>query len=149
MSRQGQVQAIPASVAKESLDQIKRDPTFIAAHADDPKFTFTANGSEKISNVDAKIVDVNADGTALRWYVDPATGVLLRESYTATGQSGPFHGETDLSEWKTFDGISIPTRHTNRQDGKDASVVVFTDVHINPEVDPKLFDIPAATDAAK
>jgi len=149
MSRQGQVQTIPASVAKESLDQIKRDPTFIAAHADDPKFTFTANGSEKISNVDAKIVDVNADGTALRWYVDPATGVLLRESYTATGQSGPFHGETDLSEWKTFDGISIPTRHTNRQDGKDASVVVFTDVHINPEVDPKLFDKPAATDAAK
>src|SRR5215468_3972282 len=148
-SMQGQVRAIPASAAKESLDQIKRDPTFIAAHADDPKFTFTANGSEKISNVDAKIVDVNADGTALRWYIDPATGVLLRESYTATGQTGPFHGETDLSEWKTFDGISIPTRHINRQDGKDSSVVVFTEVHINPEVDLKLFDKPQATDAAK
>jgi zinc protease len=149
MSAQGQVRPISASAAKESLDQIKRDPTFIAAHTDDPKFTFTANGSEQISNIDAKIIDVNADGTVLRWYVDPATGVLLRESYMATGSSGPFRGETDLSEWKTFDGVNIPTKHTNRQDGKDSSVVVFSEVHINPEVDPKLFDKPAGGDTAK
>src|SRR5262249_16870063 len=55
---QGKGRPTPASAAKESLDQIKRDPTFIAAHTDDPKFTFTANGSEKISNIEAKIVDV-------------------------------------------------------------------------------------------
>jgi len=149
MSAQGQVRPIPPSAAKESLDQIKRDPTFIAAHADDPKFTFTANGSEKISNIDAKIIDINADGTAVRWYVDPASGILLRESYTATGQAGPFRGETDLSDWKVFDGINIPTKHTNRQDNKDSSVVTFTEVHINPEVDPKLFDKPAAGETAK
>ncbi len=149
MSAQGQVRPIPSSAAKESLDQIKRDPTFIAAHTDDPKFTFTADGSEKISNIDAKIVDINADGTAVRWYVDPASGILLRESYTASGQAGPFRGETDLSDWKVFDGVNIPTKHTNRQDGKDSSVVTFTEVRINPEVDSKLFDKPAAADAAK
>jgi hypothetical protein len=145
MAAQGQIRPIPPSGAKESLDQIKRDPTFIASRVDDPKFTFTANGSEKVGNVDAKIVDVNADGTALRWYVDPARGVLLRESYTATGNSGPFQGETDLSEWKSFDGVSFPTRHVNKQDGKESSVVTFTEVHINPQVDPKLFDKPATT----
>ena len=145
MAAQGQVRPIPPSGAKESLEQIKRDPTFIASRVDDPKFTFTANGSEKVGNVDAKIVDVNADGTALRWYVDPARGVLLRESYTATGNSGPFQGETDLSEWKSFDGVSFPTRHVNKQDGKESSVVTFTEVHINPQLDPKLFDKPAAT----
>jgi zinc protease len=149
MSAQGQVRPIPSSAAKESLDQIKRDPTFIAAHTDDPKFTFTANGSEKISNIEAKIVDVNADGTTVRWYVDPASGTLLRESYTATGNAGAFHGETDLSEWKTFDGVNVPTKHVNRQDGKDSSVVTFSDVHINPNVDPKLFDKPAAGDTPK
>ncbi len=149
MSAQGQVRPIPASAAKESLDQIKRDPTFIASHSDDPKFTFTANGSEKISNIDAKIVDVNADGTTVRWYVDPASGLILRESYSATNNSGPFQGETDLSEWKMFDGVNVPTRHTNRQDGKEASVVTFTEVHINPEVDPKLFDKPSAAPPAQ
>ena len=144
MSAQGQVRLIPASAAKESLDQIKRDPTFIAAHLDDPKFIFTSNGSEKVGNIEAKIVDVNADGTAVRWYVDAASGLLLRESYTATSNSGPFHGETDLSEWKVFDGVNLPTRHTNKQDGKESSVVTFTEVHMNPEVDPKLFDKPVA-----
>ena len=143
MSAQGQVRQIPASGAKESLEQIKRDPTFIASHVDDPKFTFTANGSEKIGDVEAKVVDVNADGTLLRWYVDPARGILLRESYSATGNSGPFHGETDLSEWKTFDGVNFPTKHVTKQDGQASSVVTFTEVHINPQVDPKLFEKPA------
>jgi len=147
MSAQGQVRPIPPSAAKESLDQIKRDLTFIASHSDDPKFTFTANGSEKISNVDAKIVDVNADGTAVRWYIDPASGLILRESYMATNNSGSFRGETDLSDWKVFDGVSVPTKHTNRQDGKESSVVTFTEVHFNPELDPKLFDKPAAAPA--
>jgi zinc protease len=145
MAAQGQVRPIPGSNAKESLDQIKRDPTFIAAHLEDPKFTFTANGFEKVGNVEAKIVDINADGTALRWFVDPARGVLLRESYTATGNTGPFQGETDLSEWKSFDGVSFPTRHVNKQDGKESSVVTFTEVHINPQLDPKLFDKPSTT----
>jgi zinc protease len=149
MAAQGQVRPIPASAAKESLDQIKRDPTFIASHSDDPKFTFIANGSEKVNNVDTKIVDVNADGTAVRWYIDPATGMLLRESYSATNNSGPFQGETDLSEWKVFDGVNVPTRQINRQDGKESSVVTYTEVHINPEVDPKLFDRPSAAPPAQ
>src|SRR5262249_51455207 len=122
--------------------------TFVAAHVDDPKFTFTANGTQKVGNVDAKIVDVNADGTAVRWYVDPATGTLLRESYTATGDSGPFQGETDLSEWRAFDGVKIPTRHVNRQNGTQSSVVTFTNVHLNPPVDEKLFEKPASAAAA-
>ncbi|PYX33717.1 MAG: hypothetical protein DMG81_20905 [Acidobacteria bacterium] len=143
MAAQGQVRPIPASGAKESLEQIKRDPTFIGSHLEDPKFTFAANGSEKVGEVDAKILDVNADGTAIRWYVDPQSALILRESYTATGPSGPFHGETELSDWKVFDGVNFPTRHVNKQDGKDSSTVTFTEVHINPQVDPKLFDKPA------
>jgi len=41
----------------------------------------------------------------------------------------------------------VPTKHTNRQDGKESSVVTFTEVHFNPELDPKLFDKPAAAPA--
>ncbi len=145
MAAQGQVRDIPSSQRKESLDQIKRDLTFVAQHVDDPKFTFTAGGSEKIGDVEAKIVDVNADGTPIRWYVDPKTGRVLKETYSANGSSGPFQGETDLSDWKTFDGVMFPVKHLNKQNGKDTSVVTFTEVHFNPEVDPKLFDRPAAS----
>jgi zinc protease len=145
MAAQGQVRPLPEAQHKESLEQVKRDLTFIAQHADDPKFTFTVNGSEKIGDVETKIVDVNADGTAIRWYVDPKTGRVLRETYAALGASGAFQGQTDLSDWKTFDGITFPLKHVNKQDGKDTSIVTFTEVHFNPDVDPKLFDKPAAT----
>jgi zinc protease len=144
MAAQGQVRSLPEPQRKESLDQVKRDLIFIAQHADDPKFTFTANGSEKIGDVETKIVDVNADGTSIRWYVDPKTGRVLRETYAALGASGPFQGQTDLSEWKVFDGINFPAKHVNKQNGKDSSIVTFTEVHFNPAVDPKLFDKPAA-----
>jgi hypothetical protein len=144
MAAQGQVRDIPVSQQKESLEQIKRDQTYIVQHFDDPKFTFTANGSEKIGDIDTKIVDVNADGTAMRWYVDPKTGRILRETYSAMGRSGPFQGETDLSDWKSFDGVTLPAKHVNKQDGKESSTVTFTEIHINPEVDPKLFDKPAS-----
>ena len=149
MAAQGQVREIPSSQRKESLEQIKRDMTFIAQHVDDPKFTFTAGGTEKVGDVETKIVDVNADGTPIRWYVDPKSGHILRETYTAVGSSGPFQGQTDLSDWKTFDGFSLPSKHVNKQNGQDSSVVTFTEIHINPDVDPKLFEKPAGGGTAQ
>src|SRR5579862_4879507 len=149
MAAQGQVREIPSSQRKESLEQIKRDMTFIAQHVDDPKFTFTAGGTEKVGDVEAKIVDINADGTPIRWYVDPKSGHILRETYTAVGSAGPFQGETDLSDWKTFDGFSLPTKHVNKQNGQDSSVVTFTEIHVNPDVDPKLFEKPAGGGTAQ
>jgi zinc protease len=143
MAAQGQVRDIPSSQRKESLEQIKRDITFIAQHVDDPKFTFTANGSQKIGDVDTKIVDVNADGTPIRWYIDPTSGHIVRETYSATGPSGPFQGETELDDWKNFDGVTLPAKHVNKENGKDSSIVTFTEMHFNPEIDPKLFEKPA------
>jgi hypothetical protein len=57
--------------------------------------------------------------------------------------NGSFHGETDLDDWKTSDGITLPALHKNKQNGQDSSVVQFTSVEINPTVDPKLFTKPA------
>lgn len=80
----------------------------------------------------------------MRWYIDPATGRILRETYQAMGQSGPFEGATNLSNWKTDQGITLPTTHANQQNGKDSSTAEFTAVEFNPTVDPKLFQKPVA-----
>ena len=136
------VQDMPERRNRESLEQIKRDPIFLAQHADDPAFAFVATGTEKIGAVEAKIVDVAGPGVAIRWFVDPATGRILRETYKTTGPTGPAEGSTDLSRWETTDGISLPTLHTNQLNGKDSSVAQFTAVEFNPPVDPKLFEKP-------
>jgi zinc protease len=143
------VQDMPASRNRESLEQIKRDPIYLAQHADDPAFTFTASTTEKIGDVETKIVDVSGPGVAIRWYVDPATGHILRETYKTSGPTGPAEGSTDLSNWKTTDGVSEPTLHTNKMNGQDSSTTEFTAVEFNPAIDPKLFEKPSESKPAQ
>jgi hypothetical protein len=46
------------------MAQLHHDLVYIAQHADDPTFTFTAAGSEKVGDVDAAILDI---GGAIPW----------------------------------------------------------------------------------
>lgn len=137
------VQDMPSSRNAESLEQIKRDPIYLAQHVDDPAFTFAAGATEKIGTVETRVVDVSGPGVAIRWYVDPATGHILRESYKTNGPHGPAEGVTNLANWETTDGISLPKLHTNQMNGQDSSSAEFTAIQFNPTVDPKLFEKPA------
>jgi zinc protease len=139
----GQVQSWPDARKAETLEQIKRDPIFIAAHAKDPNVFFLAAGTEKVGNIEARIVDVNAAGTAIRWFVDPQNGHILKETYKTIGQHGPAEGETDLDDWKPVSGLTLPMTRHNKQDGQDSSTAEYTSVEFNPAVDPKLFEKPA------
>ena len=121
----------------------------VAQHADDPAFTFTAAGTEKIGDVDAAILDIGGAIPWVRWYIDPRTGYILREKYKAMGQSGPFDGETNLADWRTADGLTMPYKHQNKQDGKETSNAEFKKIELNPAVDPKLFAKPAEAPADK
>src|SRR3984885_11617966 len=145
----GQVQAWPESRRTETLEQIKRDPIFIASHSKDPNVFFRAAGTEKVGNIETRIVDVNAAGTAIRWYVDPQSGYILKETYRTIGQRGPVQGETDLDDWKPLSGLTLPMLRHNQQDGQDSSTAEYTALEFNPAVDAKLFDKPAEKPAAQ
>jgi hypothetical protein len=60
------------------------------------------------------------------------------------GPSGPFEGETAFSDWKAVDGLNLPFHRDNKQNGQDSSTVQFTSFQINPAVDLKVFEKPAA-----
>jgi zinc protease len=137
------VRDMPESQRSETLDQIKRNLVYIGQHLDDPAFVFAASGTEKIGGVEAQIVDVSGEGVTVRWYVDPQTGLVLREAYPAMGRSGPVQAESDLADWKTSDGLTLPYLHKNKQNGQDSSAIQYTAIQVNPTVDPKLFDKPA------
>ena len=145
----GQTQNWPEARKTETLEQIKRDPIFIAGHAKDPNVLFFANGSEKVGDVETRIVDVNAAGAAIRWYVDPQNGHIVKETYQTIGQHGPALGETDMDDWKPVNGLTLPMLRRNKQDGQDSSTTQYTSFEFNPAVDPKLFDKPAEKAAAQ
>ena len=138
------VRDLPTSQKAESLEQIKRDPIFIAAHSKDPNVFFHAAGTEKVGDVEARIVDVNAAGAAIRWFVDPQTGHILKETYRTLSPSGPAQGETIMENWKPLGGLTVPLVRKNKQNGEDSSAAEYTALEINPTVDSKIFDKPAA-----
>ena len=133
---------LPTPERNEDLAAIRRDMIYIAQHLEDPNSIFFAEGAVEIGDVETRVVDVRVGDTAIRWFVDPKQGYLLREAYEGLARSGPFHGETDLSDWKTTQGITLPTLRRNKQDGRQVSIVEFTAIAFNPTIDPKLFEKP-------
>src|SRR5579863_8639080 len=143
------VHSMPPPQLNEMMTQLHHDLIYIAQHVNDPAVTFAAAGTEKIGDVDAAIVDIGGAIPWVRWYIDPKTGYILREKYKGIGQAGPFDGETDLSDWRTNDGLTEPYMHKNKQNGQETSVVEYKKIEINPTVDPKLFEKPAEKTAEK
>jgi zinc protease len=137
-------QDMPASQKEEMMKQMRRDEIFVAQHADDPKFTFTASGTAKVGEVEAQILDVNADGSEARWFIDPQTGKILRTSAHIVDMGGPAEQVLDLSEWKEFGGIPFATKVKITRDGQDGGSVQVEAVEVNPTVDLKLFEKPAS-----
>jgi len=135
---------MPASRRAETLADLRRDPLFVAQHAEDPEFTFAAGGEEKVGETAARILDVNAGGAPARWYVDEQSGRILR-SISPAGGPEPGERVTDYSDWKTVDGVTLPFRKVRSRGGEKESSVEIQEIEFNPVVDPKLFDKPEVT----
>lgn len=133
---------LPPAQKDEMLAQLHHDLVFVAQHAEDPAFTFAAAGTEKIGDVEAAIVDVGGAVPWVRWYVDPKSGYILREKYKGIGQQGPFDGETELADWHSAGGLTLPYKHENKQNGQPTSTAEFKKIELNPQLDPKLFEKP-------
>jgi zinc protease len=144
---QGQEHDIPSGQAAEMLKQIKRNLIYIGQHADDPAFKFAANGTEKIGDINAAILNVSGPDFSIQFFVDPQSGRILREKYEGMSRTGPATQETDFDNWKTTDGISLPASHTNKQGDEVTSTSEVQSVEFNPTIDPKLFEKPAAQPA--
>jgi zinc protease len=138
----GRVRELPPSVHASELAGLKRDFLNVLQHAGDAKYTLAATGKEKVGDADATVVDVNADGATTRWWIAPG-GELLQERYTEVGQSGPSTVTVTYSDWKSFDGLKLPTKYElqgNEEAG--ASSMTLNATEVNHSIDPALFEKP-------
>jgi zinc protease len=149
MTMGGQVRDMPSSQRQESLQDERREMIYVAQHVNDPTFQFAATGKEKIGNIDAAILDVNADGSPLKWYVDPQSGRILRVVAERTGEQAPMTQSVDLSDWRDVDGLTLPFKRTITMNGEPSGVAQVEQIELNPPVDPKLFEKPAMSAETK
>lgn len=133
-------QDMPGSQRQAMKSQHRTDLINVLKNVDNPAYTFNLGGTEKIGDVNAQILEVNAEGSTFKWYVDPRSGRILRKV-----SQGPRGEEvTDYTEWKSFGGLNLPVGFTLTSGGQPGGGGKLINIEINPTVDPKGFEKPAA-----
>lgn len=131
-------QDMPGSLKEQMQAEIRTDIFTVLRNTGNPKYTFTAGGTEKVGDVETRILDISADGSSARWYVDPTTGRIVRS--VTRGAMGEM--VADFSEWKTFGGINIPTKTVLSQGGQPGATVTLQNAEVNAAVDASTFARP-------
>lgn len=131
-------QDMPSSQRDSALADMKSDMLSVLKNASNPKYVFNAGKMEKIGDVNTQILDINADGSVTRWYVDPATGRLVRTQRTSSGPQG---GEvvTDYLTWQKYGSVNMVTSTSSTRNGEPYTSQTATNVEINPTVDANAF----------
>lgn len=133
-------QDIPSSQRAAMAGESRQDLLTVLRNADNPDYTFAVTGTEKVGDVNASVLQVNAAGSQFKLYVNPASGRVLRK--VSTGRMG--EQVTDYTDWKVVNGLNLPVAMTITAGGQPAGGAKFTTIEINPAVDPKLFEKPPA-----
>jgi zinc protease len=136
-----------ASMKQERLNSLKREWIALAQHVNDPAYVFTLAGTQKIGNTEADVVEISSNGVEAKWALDPQSGRLLQVSYKDTGQRGQVQRVIEYSDWRAADGLTVPFKRTVSDNGELNATEQIQTYQINPPVDPKLFEKPAAAAA--
>jgi hypothetical protein len=135
-------QDLPGSRRDAAVGDMKTDFMHILRNAANPRYVFAATGTEKIGDVEARVLTISPDGGTVRWYVEPATGRLLRSVRNTQGGSGPAETVTDYTEWKRFGALNLPTAASITRNGEKAADMRVTNVEVNPAVEANAFTKP-------
>jgi hypothetical protein len=137
ISPQG-TQDMPGSQSAAMRSESRGDLLTVLKNIDKPGYTFTAAGTEKVGDVNAQVLEVGTGTSTMKWYVDPASGKLLRK----VAQSPRGEAVTDYTEWKSFGGLNLPVAYTVTTNGEQSGGGKVTVIEINPTIDPKMFQKP-------
>jgi zinc protease len=133
---------MPASQRDDVKSQGRQDLITMLKYPE--RYTFTVAGTEKVNNVDGQILQVGIEGETARWVIDAATGKPLRKIAKGRGPMAQGDQVTDFTDFKTFGGITFPTAFTTTSNGQTVGSGKLTTVEVNPAVDSKAFEKPAA-----
>ncbi|HEX8411229.1 MAG TPA: pitrilysin family protein [Thermoanaerobaculia bacterium] len=124
-------QDMPGSQRDQAAGELKTEVINVLKNVDNPKYTFTTAGT----NGTAQILAIGAEGSTVRWAVDPATGRLLRT--IRSGQAG--ETVTEYTEWKKFGNLNFATSAQMTRGGEKSGDMRVTNVEVNPTIDANAF----------
>jgi zinc protease len=133
-------QDMPSSMKQEMHKALRRHALALAQKAADPKLTVSLGGSEKVGDVETNVLDISYEDVEVRWFVDPATGRLLRVSFETVGPQGPGTRLSDYSDFRPVEGLTLPFREDVTFNGEKLQGLVVEELTLNTSPDAKLFE---------
>jgi outer membrane lipoprotein-sorting protein len=134
---------LPPAMRDELLKQVQRVPLWLAQKADDPKLSVAEVGTEKIGDVQARILDLHYENMSVRWFVDPKTYRILRTYHVALGPNGnTVRISSDYSDYRTESGFPVAHHLEVTTDGERDQTLTLEECRINAGVDAKVFQRP-------
>lgn len=131
-------QDMPGSQRQAIRTESRQDLIGVLKNIGNPAYVFTVAGTEKVGDINAQVLDINADGSRFKWLVDPATGRVLRK--VSQGRMGEV--VTDYTEWKDFGGLNLAVAMNMTAAGQPGGGGKLTSVEINPKIEANAFAKP-------
>ncbi|MFN2239652.1 MAG: M16 family metallopeptidase [Thermoanaerobaculia bacterium] len=134
------VQDLPGSQRTALLQEVRLDPLMLAMRASDPALQVGAAGSETIEGVETSIIDVEVDGGRMKFWIDPATGRLLRRSQSTVMAGQPVEQVVDYRGWGEAGGIRYPSSVSITANGEPAGTATVATFEVDPSIDSTIFN---------
>jgi hypothetical protein len=135
-------QDLPEAMKDSAMKDSKRDPLYVAQHADDSDFSFRADGSDKVGDVTANVLEISYQGSSTRWLVDDK-GQVIRSEFKTNTMQGPVQREVDYSDYRPVEGVSVAFKRITKDNGEVAATTDVKSVKLNPQIDASAFAKPA------
>lgn len=139
----GQSRPLPGSQKDDLLKNLAKSPIWIVQNRDEDGYVFSAGGTDTIDGRKVAILDVDADGTRARWYIDPKTGHIVRTQASGTDMAGaPTTEVTNYSDFRKVEGIVQPYSAVILQNGEKSAEVKIDEIDVNPTIPADAFTQP-------
>jgi len=100
-------------------------------------------GTQTINGDDCYEVALTpADGKPEHQFYSKKTGLLVRTTAIAASQMGDVEVEVNVSDYRSFGGVLMPTRSTQRAGSQELSITV-DQVRVNESIPASRFELPA------
>ncbi|OLD57244.1 MAG: hypothetical protein AUI64_00855 [Acidobacteria bacterium 13_1_40CM_2_64_6] len=138
------VRAAPEQVAREARATLRRDSVALLLAAKDGKLTprLLPDVKDASGRVDHALEISGPDLNPIILYIDPATGLIRKQVFTADVPGRPIV-EEQFSDYRAVDGVQIPFT-ASRKAGPVTLERKVTDIKFNTPIDPALFKRPAS-----
>ncbi len=141
----GRTMPLPSAALERQTRGMARDLRILVRYASDPSLEAVAAGEDTVDGVKCQVVAVTYKGAESRLCVAP-DGKVLKQSYQGEHPTtrAPAQIEVYYSDYRDVEGRMVPHKEVIKADGQEAVSLTLESFKVNPPVDDKLFEKPAA-----